>query len=194
MKVICLLGSPRRDGNSTTIAKRFVETARQLGAETESIELARLVYRGCQACGTCKTTGERCALKDELTPVLEAVEAADLLVLSTPVYCGDLPGQVKCFLDRTYSFLVPDYLSNPKCSRLLPGKRCALIVTQGAPQEELFGDIPKKYSAFLTRVLALSEIRVVRACGVGSGGLDKGVPERFLEEAEQTARAMILEG
>ncbi len=193
MKVISLLGSPRHDGNSTTIAKRFIETANRLGAETETVELTRLVYRGCQACGSCKTTRERCALKDDLTGVLEAVEASDLVVLATPVHCGDLPGQVKCFVDRTYSFMVPDYVSNPKCSRLSPGKRCALIITQGAPEEEMFGDIPKRYSGFLTRVLALSEIRVIRACGVGGGGLDKGVPEKFLEQAEETARAMIME-
>lgn len=190
MKITCLLGSPRHEGNSTTIANRFIETAASLGAETRTFELNRLTYRGCQGCCTCKTTSDTCVLKDDLTEVLKAVKEADAVVLSTPVYFGDIPGQVKCFIDRTYSYMVPDYIGNPNPSRVPSGKKLVFIITQGAP-EGMFAEIPQHYDAVLRRVLALTEIRLIRACGVGPGGIPKGVPEKFLQQAEETARAII---
>ena len=192
MKIISLFGSPRPDGNSTAIASRFIETAASLGATTDIFELNRLVYRGCQGCCICKTKLDKCALKDDLTDVLEALKEADAIMLATPVYCGDLPGQVKCFIDRTFSYLVPDYINNPRPSRVPPGKKLVFIITQGAPDEGMFADIPKKYEAFLRRVLALDQVHVVRACGVGSGAIARGVSEKFLQQAEETARAIVI--
>jgi len=194
MKITCLLGSPRYDGNSATIANRFIETAARLGAEVRTFHLNRLTYRGCQGCCKCKTALDTCSLKDDLIEVLESIKKADAVVLATPVYCGDIPGQVKCFIDRTYSYLVPDYLTNPKCSRVPPGKKLVLIVTQGAPDEGMFAEIAKRYDAFLKRTLALAEVRLIRVCGVGSGGIPKGVPEKFLHQAEEIARAVLSPG
>ena len=191
MKITCLLGSPRHDGNSAIIANRFIETAVSLGAETRTFHLNRLAYRGCQGCCKCKTGLDACSLKDDLTEVLEAVKKADVVLLATPVYYGDVPGQVKCFIDRTFSYLVPDYLTNPKSSRVPPGKKLVFIVTQGAPDGGMFAEVPKRYDAILKRVLGLAEVRLIRACGVGSGGIPKGVPEKFLRQAEETARAIV---
>ena len=192
MKIICLLGSPRDDGNSTTIADKFIKTAVSLGAEIRTFMLNRLIYSGCQGCCKCKTTLNTCAVKDDLTEVLEAVKEADVVVLATPVYFGDVPGQVKSFVDRAYSYMVPNYVNNPKCSRLAPGKKLVLIITQGAPDESLFAEVPKRYDGILRRVLNLTEVYLIRACGVGAGGIAKGVPEKFLQEAEETARAIII--
>ncbi|MGD9505996.1 MAG: flavodoxin family protein [Syntrophobacteraceae bacterium] len=55
MKIICLLGSPRKNGNSAAIAERFCETAKKSGAEVQTFALNELNFRGCQACMACKT-------------------------------------------------------------------------------------------------------------------------------------------
>lgn len=62
MKIVCLLGSPRNDGNSATIAKRFCETAEKLGSQVQTFALNKLTYKGCQACKGCKTKSDRCIL------------------------------------------------------------------------------------------------------------------------------------
>ncbi len=85
MKIVALLGSPRSGGNSSTIARRLVETAAGLGAETRVFELNRLNYRGCQGCYACKKNLDRCILDDDLSDVLAAVKEADAVVLATPV-------------------------------------------------------------------------------------------------------------
>jgi multimeric flavodoxin WrbA len=191
MKIICLLGSPRNDGNSTTIAHKFIETAASLGAEVRIFMLNSLVYRGCQGCCECKTKRDQCVLQDDLTGVLEVLKEANVVVLAAPVYFGDVPGQVKKFIDRTYAYMLPNYVNNPKCSRLAPGKKLVLIITQGAPDESLFADVPNRYDGILRRVLNLAEVYLIRACGVGAGGIPKGVPEKFLQEAEKIARAIV---
>lgn len=189
MKIACLLGSPRSNGNSATIARRFLDAAETLGAEKETFNLNSLSYRGCQACYACKTKLERCILNDDLSRVLEAVMEADITVMATPTYYGDVSGQLKCFIDRTYSYLKPDYLTNSQPSRLAPGKKLLFIITQGAPDETLFDHIFPLYDRFF-KWYGYSESRLIRACGVGGGGV-MDVPERVLIAADEAARSFM---
>ena len=109
MKIVAVLGSPRPQGNSNTLARAFLQAAGDRGAEVTEYLLNQMDFQGCQGCGGCKTKSQTCILEDDLTPVLQAVKEADLLVLASPVYFGDLSGQMKCFFDRTYSFFNPDF-------------------------------------------------------------------------------------
>jgi multimeric flavodoxin WrbA len=190
MKITCILGSPRVKGNSATIVQRFLDTSEALGAQTETFLLNKLSYRGCQACYACKTKLDRCILKDDLSPVLEAVREADVLVIATPTYYGDVTGQLKCFIDRTYSYLKPDYITSSQPSRLAPGKKLLFIITQGSPDEAKFDHIFPLYDRFF-KWYGYAESRLIRACGVGSGGA-MDLPERFLTEAEEAAQAFVM--
>ncbi|MFC2004894.1 flavodoxin family protein [Chloroflexota bacterium] len=192
MKIVCLLGSPRRDGNSATIAKRFIETATSLGAEIRTFELNRLKYRGCQACCACKTTRDTCVQKDDLTEVLKAIreKEADIYLLAFPVYSGGLPGQVKCFTDRCFSFTIPDFVGHPQPSRVPPGKKGIIIVTQGATEEK-YTEIAEQQQMSLKNRWRLDEVHLIRACNVGPGAIPKGVPDNYLQQAEELARKLI---
>jgi multimeric flavodoxin WrbA len=190
MKISCLLGSPRQNSNSAIIASRFAETAASLGAQVETTVLNQINYRGCQGCLACKTTSDQCVLEDDLKGVLESLKAADVVVLAMPVYCSDVPGQVKCFLDRTFSYMKPDYRSDSNPSRLPLGKKLVFITTQGAPVEEMFADIPQRYLAFLKRSMGFGDTYLIRGIGVGGGGT-VGVPDQYLEKAAEIARAII---
>lgn len=191
MKISCLIGSPRKNSNSAAIAARFTDTAASMGAEVETTVLNNLTYRGCQGCMACKTTSEKCVLQDDLAGVLESLKEADVVVLALPVYCSDVPGQVKCFIDRTYSYMKPSYLSDPNPSRVPPGKKLVFIVTQGAPMENLFADIPQRYTGFLKRSMGFGETHLIRGVGVGGGGAI-GVPDQLLQQAEDLARSIML--
>ena len=189
MKIVCLKGSPRKGGNSSTIADRLMSTAAASGAEARTFELNSLKYRGCQGCYACKKDLDRCILDDDLTTVLEAVREANIVALASPVYYGDISGQLKCFLDRTFSYLVPDYVTSKNPSRLAPGKRLVFILTQGNPDPKLFDDVYPRYDKFL-KWFGFAESRLIRACGIGPATVDK-VPERTLKEAEETARVLL---
>jgi multimeric flavodoxin WrbA len=192
MNIVALLASPRPESNSTAIASRFLETAAGLGATTRAFELNRLTYRGCQGCYACKLGEESCVLTDDLAGVLAAAAEADVLLLATPVYYGDVTAQMKGFIDRTFSYLKPDYLTNPQPSRLAPNKRLVVVLTQGNPDEGLFADIFPRYTTFL-KWEGFGDARLVRACGIGPATVDE-VPEKVLLQAEEAARALMAAG
>lgn len=184
MKTVCLLGSPRTDGNSAAIAGRFCETAEKLGSEVQTFVLNKLTYKGCQACKGCKTKSDRCILKDGLTEVLDAVRETDVLVLATPIYFCEITSQLKGFIDRTYSYIGADHKT-----RLSPGKKLVFIQTQGDPDESHFTDIfPRYQPAFEWN--GFKESYLIRACGV----MEKGEAEKredVMKLAEDTAHSVI---
>jgi len=189
MKILCLLGSPRQNSNSTAIASRFTETAAGLGAKVQTAVLNQLNYRGCQGCMSCKTTSDKCVLQDDLSAILESLKQSDVIVMAMPVYCSDVPGQVKCFLDRTFSYMPPGYMQGSP-SRVPAGKKLVFIMTQGAPVEDMFADIPQRYVGFLKRSMALGDTYLIRGVGVGGGGT-VGVPDQYLKKAEELAQSIV---
>lgn len=186
MKILCLLGSPRKKSNSSTIAKRFVDTASKLGVEVKTFTLNDLKYRGCQACMACKNKLEKCALKDDLTEVLEAINDCDVLVMASPVYYGNVSSQLKACIDRTYSFLKPDYVTNPSPVRLAPGKKLVFALAQGEADEKSFSDIFSNYDYFM-KWYGFKESHLIRACGVRDAG-DIETRQDILALAEEIAR------
>jgi multimeric flavodoxin WrbA len=148
MNIVALLGSPRPRGNSATLAARFLETAESLGARGRTFALNKLDYKGCQACYQCKTKLDRCALDDGLTPVLQAVAECDLLVVASPIYYGEVSSQTKAFIDRTFGYFKPDYMSNPEPSRLARGKKAVWILAQQSPDPGEFADVFPRYAQF----------------------------------------------
>jgi multimeric flavodoxin WrbA len=189
MKTVCVLGSPRPEGNSGIIAKHFCAAVERQGAEVETFALNKLTYRGCQACMACKTKLDRCVLKDDLTAVLEAVREADLLVMATPVYFSDVPSQMKGFIDRLYSYLVPDYRTNPVKSRLAPGKKLVFIQVQARPDETKFADIFPRYEEFF-KWYGFEERHLLRAWGARELGEVKSQKEVF-DRADAIARQIM---
>lgn len=173
MKVLTLLGSPRKGGNSETMARWLCEPIIEAGHEVEFVALDNLAPRGCRACDLCKTKLEGCAVRDGLGEVLEKARAADLWVVATPVYYGEVSAQLKAFIDRTYSFLVPGYAKAEVRTRLDPGKRMAWVIAQGHPKEDLFGDIFPRYEFFFRRYHLFRDARLLRVCGVYHFGAAK---------------------
>ncbi|OQX23069.1 MAG: NADPH-dependent FMN reductase [Desulfobacteraceae bacterium IS3] len=188
-KIVCLMGSPRPKGNSTTIAKRFCETAEKLGAQVTTFALNKLTYKGCQACMTCKTKLDKCVLKDDLAQVLDSIRDADILVMATPTYYADVSGQMKTFIDRTFSYLVPDYMTNSNPSRLSSGKKLVFIQTQGQPEESMYADVFPRYDFFF-KWYGFKDNYVIRGCGLMNAG-EAEAREDVMKLAEETARKLM---
>ena len=189
MNIVCVFGSPRVKGNSAAIANRFLTEAEKLGASVQTFALNKLSYRGCQACMSCKTKLDRCVLKDDLEPVLDAVRDADILVLASPIYYGDITSQMKGFMDRSYSYLKPDYLSNSDPSRLKSGKKLLMILTQGQPDETMFADVFPRYEMFF-KWYGFKDNQLIRGCGLRDAG-DAQKQENLMKLAENMAKQIV---
>jgi multimeric flavodoxin WrbA len=166
------------------LASKFLDTARELGADIQVFSVNQMDFQGCQGCGTCKTKTEACVLEDDLAPALAAVKAADVLVLASPVYFGDLSGQLKCFFDRTYSYIDADF-----SSRVPGGKTAVMVLVQANPDEAQFSDIFPRYQRWLS-FFGYAPVFLLRATGAKNLG-DIAQQAPVLEEAASLARKVM---
>jgi len=189
MKVLCVQGSPRKKGNSATIAQRFLEVAEDRGATIATYILNELDFRPCQACYVCKTKLKHCALKDDLTPTLNALDECDLVVVATPVYFGDISAQTKAFIDRTFSFVKPDWRNRPDPVRLAPGKKMLWIITQ-EDSEEYYSDIFQRYAGMF-KAFAGFDTHLIRGTGVEEPG-EVIHKQKIMKQAEEMAQKLLV--
>lgn len=188
-KVAVVLGSPRNPGNSQTIAARIASVAEQAGAQVQTFDLYRMKFHGCIACMGCKTHADECVLKDDLTLALRAMHEADVLIMASPVYFGEVTGELKRCIDRMYSLMPPDYLNgNP--TRLSPGKKCVFVLTQGSPSEEAFGGVFERYATFFGPSWFGYEMHLIRGIGLRMP-TDAAGSEALMAEAEALGRKLF---
>jgi len=104
MKIIAINGGPRKNWNTTTLLQKALDGAKSMGADTELIHLYDLTFKGCIGCFACKRKNSRtighCAMKDDLTSVLEKILECDVLLLGSPIYFGNVTGEMHSFLER----------------------------------------------------------------------------------------------
>jgi len=126
MKILSIVGSPRVNGNTHFLAQKCVEGMRKKGAEVEEIILRQLKIEPCLDCGQCHEDGI-CKLSDDFEELAVKMKSSDGLLFSTPVYCFNVTGHLKCFMDRCHSFVFPAFHTG------LEDKKVAVIITSGFP-------------------------------------------------------------
>ncbi len=106
MKIMAFNGSPRKTWNTATLLNKALEGAASKGAETELVHLYDVTFKGCISCFACKTKGGksygRCAVRDGLAPILKRIEEADALILGSPIYFGNVTGEMRSFMERLF--------------------------------------------------------------------------------------------
>jgi multimeric flavodoxin WrbA len=137
MNVIAVNGSPRKKWNTAALIENALAGAATRGAGTEIIHLYDLTFKGCISCFACKKSGGpsygRCIVKDGLTPVLQKIEKADVLILGSPIYYGTVTGEMRSFLERLF-FPYMTYTDPP--GSIFPGRiRTGFIYAFGATEE-----------------------------------------------------------
>lgn len=163
MRVVALLASPRKEGNTALLMQHVLKKAESLGAQTQVFYLNGLNIRGCQSCFACKAD-VNCAVKDDAGKVLDAIKEADSLVFATPVYMWDMTAQLKNLVDRLFSFMNPDF-----SSKLNPGKKVLWAITQGQPDETMFLSTFEKHGKML-QMIGFKESKVLIAGGLHNPG------------------------
>ena len=126
-KIVAIVASPRAKGQGAAIVSKMADGAKAQGNEVEIFNINKLDnLKGCQACMGCKKNVGKCIRNDSLTPVLDAVAAADSLILCTPDYFGQPCAQYRTFEDRLYGFVGPDFKPT------ITPKKVAIVVNAGS--------------------------------------------------------------
>lgn len=136
MKFLVVLGSPRKGGNSETLARKVAEAVESGGGRTEYIRLNDLNPRPCQGCGGCEKSGN-CVIDDDMTAIYRAVDDADRILLVSPVYFYGLSAQCKIFGDRLQARWARKYLLKDRY-RQGEGRKGYLLATAATKGPKIF--------------------------------------------------------
>lgn len=168
MRILAINGSARKGGNTEILIK---EALRGAGAEgTKIVSLAKVDFGGCIGCRACRKDGAKgCVVDDGMQKLYREIKKADALILGSPIYYGEVTGQMKCFMDRWYALRDKD-----RALRIPSGKKAVFIITQGADGEDRY----KGAATRIEKILTSYEMspQVVIAPGVEGRGDVKNRP------------------
>ena len=116
MKVLGIVCSPRKGGNTEILVQEALAGAQTRGAETELLTIWDKDIRPCDGCLSCEKTGE-CHIKDDVQEIYPKLIAADGIVWGTPVYFWSVTAQAKMLIDRSYAL----YTNNNRLSSKVSG-------------------------------------------------------------------------
>jgi len=183
-KVVVLMGSPRKKGNSAILADRIAEGAKKAGAKVETIFLHGLNIAPCKSCYACQKKKSRgCAIDDAMQDLYPKLLAAEAWVIASPVYWFTMSAQMKIFMDRC--FALPAYAKEP-----FAGKRIAIAMSYGDADPFASGCV----NALRTFQDAFNYTRakivgMVYGSALGAGEIRAN--EALLKEAEKLGRNLV---
>ena len=102
MKILVITGSPRRNGNSNTLADRLIKGAEEAGHSVVRFDSAFKNVHPCIACNKCGMNGE-CVFKDDFEFIRNNIIDAEVVVFATPMYYFGISAQIKTVIDRFYA-------------------------------------------------------------------------------------------
>ena len=134
MKVLGILGSPRKGGNTDLLLDELLRGAKSEGAETEKITLGGYQISPCRECDGCVDTGE-CVINDEMQKIYPKLLEADWVVLASPIFFYGVTAQAKALIDRSQALWSRKYLLKKP---FLPNRKGIFVSVGGTRGKNLF--------------------------------------------------------
>jgi multimeric flavodoxin WrbA len=139
MKVLGIMGSPRRQSNTEILLDRALAGAKKMGAEVEKVAVSELKVHPCLEIYACRKDG-KCAIKDDMQQLYEKLLEADHIVFASPIFFYGLTSQAKAIVDRCQALWVRKYvLGMGKEDRRV--RRGVFISVGGTRGERLFDGV-----------------------------------------------------
>jgi multimeric flavodoxin WrbA len=185
-KVLVLLGSPRKNGNSAILAESIIKGAKSVGAKAEILFIHGMTIASCKSCYACqKPKSKGCSIKDDMQSIYKKLLEADAWVIASPVYWFTMSAQTKLWMDRCFALL-------PIAKEAFAGKRIAIAMS--------YGDTDPFKSGCVNALRTFQDAYgYVQACIVGhvygsamaEGEIIKN--KALLKEAEELGRQLVAE-
>jgi len=125
MKVLGLVGSPRKGGNTDLLVSAVLYGAGASNHEIEKLFLYDLEISPCIDCRGCKKRACQCVLKDGMKQLYQKLEDADVLIFGTPLYWYGPTAKMKLFIDRLRPYIASKKLKDKKALLVVPSEEGA---------------------------------------------------------------------
>jgi multimeric flavodoxin WrbA len=126
MKVLGIVGSPRRNGNTEILMNEILRTTREAGCDTEIFLMSEKQVAPCDACGSCFKAGS-CVIEDDMQELYAMMARADAIVFGSPVYFGSVSAQCKAIMDRMFALLRDHSLKDKVAGALVVTRRVGAL-------------------------------------------------------------------
>lgn len=187
MKVLGILGSPRREGNTEILLDEALRGASDYGGLCEKVILRDLKITPCLEIYKCAEDGV-CAIQDEMQELFPKIIQAERLLLASPIFFYSVPALAKAMIDRCQSLWVKKYILKLPVSPIADRKGVFISVaaTRG---KKLFDGVRLTVRYFFDAIdVAYSDELFVR--GVDEKGEVRGQPEA-LKAAYDLGRRLV---
>lgn len=164
-KVLILSGSPRKGGNSDLLCDEFLRGAQESGNQVEKVFLRNKKVAPCNACYYCKNSGGKCAIPDDMAEILDKMQAADVIVMASPVYFYSIDAQMKAVIDRSVARWTN-----------IPNKEFYYIMTAAEDSDTVMDCTLECFRGFAACLDGAREKGVIYGKGVYEAGAIKGLP------------------
>jgi multimeric flavodoxin WrbA len=135
MRVMTVLGSPRREGNTAQVLGWIEDRLRADGHQIDAANVLDYRVGGCRECMACKRAAvELCSIDDDANSLYRRMAAAELVLLAAPIFCWGFPAQLKGLVDRMYCMM--DFGGPRAGVPRLSGRRMALLLTGGGDEAD----------------------------------------------------------
>ena len=180
MRVLALVGSPRREGNTAVLVKKVLEgiESKNKDAETELLFLNEMKINPCQSCYSCLTAPE-CVQDDDMKLIYKSLAKANVLVVGTPIYMDYVTAQTKLFIDRLFPY------TKESLPPLHPGMKIVLVFTWGWDKKDAYDYVIKGIKELLSR-RDMKVVAVVKGVGFRYRKTEALEHPELLKEAFET--------
>lgn len=140
LKALLINASPKKNGNTARLVGLVADAFRQKGIQAETLCLGEQSYSFCKGCRGCYKTAE-CVQRDDMQKILEQMAGADVVLIASPDYWGDVTGHLKVFMDRC-----TPYSKAHEPHAALPGGKRGISLALSA------GEDPRECKAILMKI------------------------------------------
>ncbi|GFN22821.1 MAG: flavodoxin family protein [Thermoanaerobacteraceae bacterium] len=186
MKVLGIAASPRRLGNSELLLDLALEGAREGGADTHKIVLAGLGINPCRGCEACRRG--KCVQRDDMDLLYPKLEAADAVILASPIYFYGLTAQAKAMVDRCQVFW---NRSRQELIEVDRSPRRGVLIAVGATRGAKLFEGAVLTAKYFFKALDMSYWRDLLVRGADEWGAVRRRPE-VLAEARNLGKDLVL--
>ena len=157
------------------LCDEFLRGAQESGNQAEKIFLRSKKIAPCNACYFCKNSGGRCAIPDDMTQILDKMQAADVIVMASPVYFYSIDAQMKAVIDRSVARWTE-----------IPNKEFYYIMTAAEDSDTVMDCTLECFRGFAACLEGAVEKGVIYGKGVYEAGAIQGHPA--MQEAYEMGR------
>ena len=186
MKILAIFGSPNKEGNTASLSNAILEGAEEIGHSIRRFYLYDQEIKNCLDCeDAARLHKERLCIHDDVMTkeIIPAIEEADVLVISSPVYMGHITGVMKTFFDRWHTFIGDEFKM-----RIVPGKKFITIITSWA-STDTFRNVSEYLDHWLCKFFQLEKITQIHEGDMKGSGFIKKKKE-LLKKAYEIGKSI----